>query len=139
MGLAKGKANPLSRLSPPFTNIAFASRRSGARGNSKPKPCSTCDGKGWTTFTSATTNRDRMHVNRGECRDCKGAGERLKEKEKFVLVDPSPTLGSTNIDSGVKNARVQKSSPKRTGRKCTSREACLIDTGSSFTVREISM
>lgn len=87
MGLAKGKANPFSRRSFPFTNFAF--RRSGARGNSKPKPCSTCDGKGWTTFTAATANRDRMQVGRGQCRDCKGAGERLKEKEKFVMVNLS--------------------------------------------------
>jgi hypothetical protein len=30
-----------------------------------------------------------MQVGRGQCRDCKGAGERLKEKEKFVIVDLS--------------------------------------------------
>ncbi|KAF6757205.1 DnaJ-domain-containing protein [Ephemerocybe angulata] len=55
---------------------------SGARGNAKPKQCSTCDGKGWTTVTQATGSRDRMHVARQQCRDCKGAGERLKEKER---------------------------------------------------------
>ncbi|TFK27171.1 chaperone regulator [Coprinopsis marcescibilis] len=49
----------------------------GARGNAKPKKCSTCDGKGWTTI-----NPGIHRVARVQCRDCKGVGERLKEKDR---------------------------------------------------------
>lgn len=55
---------------------------SGARGNAKPKQCSTCEGRGWTTAQQATSHRERMHVVRQQCHDCKGVGERLKDKEK---------------------------------------------------------
>ncbi|EAU85530.2 chaperone regulator [Coprinopsis cinerea okayama7 len=57
--------------------ICSGCKGSGARGNAKPKTCSTCDGKGWTTI-----NPGPRQVSRVQCRDCKGVGERLKEKER---------------------------------------------------------
>ncbi|KAJ2922882.1 hypothetical protein H1R20_g14248, partial [Candolleomyces eurysporus] len=62
--------------------ICSTCKGSGARGNAKPKQCSTCDGKGWTNVTQSDGSHNRMYVSRAQCRDCKGAGERLKEKEK---------------------------------------------------------
>ncbi|CAA7266930.1 unnamed protein product [Cyclocybe aegerita] len=54
---------------------------SGARGNAKPKPCSTCDGKGWTP-TKLRLPNGAYGASRAQCTDCKGAGEKLKEKER---------------------------------------------------------
>ncbi|KAF8802547.1 DnaJ-domain-containing protein [Phlegmacium glaucopus] len=54
---------------------------SGARGNAKPKPCTTCEGKGWTSSTSRLPT-GQYGISRGQCASCKGAGEKLKEKER---------------------------------------------------------
>jgi DnaJ family protein A protein 2 len=54
---------------------------SGARGNAKPKPCSTCDGKGWT-FTQSQIAPSRFGTSRTQCHDCNGSGEKLKEKDR---------------------------------------------------------
>ncbi|KAF9532577.1 hypothetical protein CPB83DRAFT_847002 [Crepidotus variabilis] len=54
---------------------------SGAKGNAKPKQCSTCDGKGWTP-TKSRVAPGTFATSRGQCPDCKGEGQRLKEKER---------------------------------------------------------
>ncbi|KAF8624538.1 hypothetical protein AX15_005845 [Amanita polypyramis BW_CC] len=54
---------------------------SGARGNAKPKPCSTCDGKGWA-FTQTQIGPSRFGTLRSHCYDCNGRGEKLKEKDR---------------------------------------------------------
>ncbi|KAF9000606.1 DnaJ C terminal domain-containing protein [Cyathus striatus] len=54
---------------------------SGARGNAKPKPCSTCDGKGWT-YVYSQLAPSRIGTSRAQCHDCKGRGEKLREKER---------------------------------------------------------
>ncbi|KAF5326879.1 hypothetical protein D9619_004373 [Psilocybe cf. subviscida] len=54
---------------------------SGARGNAKPKPCSTCSGQGWTP-TQTRMPSGHIGVSRATCTDCHGHGERLKEKER---------------------------------------------------------
>ncbi|EDR08435.1 uncharacterized protein LACBIDRAFT_159402, partial [Laccaria bicolor S238N-H82] len=54
---------------------------SGARGNAKPKSCSTCEGKGWT-YAQTQISSGRLGTSRIQCHDCKGHGEKLKEKER---------------------------------------------------------
>lgn len=54
---------------------------SGARGNAKPKPCTTCEGKGWTSSTSRLPT-GQIGISKAQCPSCKGAGEKLKEKER---------------------------------------------------------
>ncbi|TFK40254.1 hypothetical protein BDQ12DRAFT_628117 [Crucibulum laeve] len=54
---------------------------SGARGNAKPKACGTCDGKGWT-YVQTQISPARIGASRSQCRDCKGVGEKLKEKDR---------------------------------------------------------
>ncbi|KIK10107.1 hypothetical protein K443DRAFT_670736 [Laccaria amethystina LaAM-08-1] len=54
---------------------------SGARGNAKPKSCSTCEGKGWT-FVQTQISSGRLGTSRIQCHDCKGHGEKIKEKER---------------------------------------------------------
>ncbi|KAF9484340.1 DnaJ-domain-containing protein [Pholiota conissans] len=61
--------------------ICGVCKGSGARGNAKPKPCSTCSGKGWTN--SKTRLPTGVYANsRAQCTDCHGHGEKLKEKER---------------------------------------------------------
>ncbi|KAF8656834.1 hypothetical protein AX16_002382 [Volvariella volvacea WC 439] len=54
---------------------------SGARGNAKPKPCSTCDGKGWV-FVQSQISPSRIGTSRARCHDCNGHGEKLREKDR---------------------------------------------------------
>jgi len=54
---------------------------SGARGNAKPKACPTCEGKGWT-YIQTHISSHQMGTSRSQCRDCKGLGEKLKEKDR---------------------------------------------------------
>ncbi|KJA26376.1 hypothetical protein HYPSUDRAFT_36685 [Hypholoma sublateritium FD-334 SS-4] len=54
---------------------------SGARGNAKPKPCSTCEGKGWTS-TKTRLASGTYGNSKAQCTACLGLGERLKEKER---------------------------------------------------------
>ncbi len=72
----------------------------GAKGNAKPKPCSNCKGRGWTPtkarvchhtlflpFDSHTPQLPSgvYAASKAQCSDCKGTGEKLKEKERFVF------------------------------------------------------
>ncbi|KAF8199639.1 hypothetical protein BJ912DRAFT_949789 [Pholiota molesta] len=61
--------------------ICGVCKGSGARGNAKPKPCSTCEGKGWTN-TKVRLASGAYGNSRGQCSDCHGHGEKLKEKER---------------------------------------------------------
>ncbi|KAF8150772.1 DnaJ-domain-containing protein [Crassisporium funariophilum] len=61
--------------------VCTVCKGSGARGNAKPKPCSTCEGNGWTS-TKSRLATGGYGSSRTRCTDCKGAGEKLKEKEK---------------------------------------------------------
>ncbi|KAF8623722.1 hypothetical protein AX17_007419 [Amanita inopinata Kibby_2008] len=64
---------------------------SGARGNAKPKSCSTCDGKGWT-YTQTQLSPSRFGTSRSQCHDCSGVGEKLKEKDKCKKCKASKTV-----------------------------------------------
>ncbi|PPQ68226.1 hypothetical protein CVT26_005759, partial [Gymnopilus dilepis] len=61
--------------------VCSVCKGSGARGNAKPKPCSTCDGQGWTHIKTRLPNGS-FGLSRSRCTDCHGHGERLKEKER---------------------------------------------------------
>ncbi|RDB26150.1 DnaJ subfamily A member 2 [Hypsizygus marmoreus] len=54
---------------------------SGARGNAKPKPCATCEGKGFTIVLTQVSP-SRMGSSRVQCHSCLGTGEKLKEKDR---------------------------------------------------------
>ncbi|KAF5359418.1 hypothetical protein D9756_003303 [Leucocoprinus leucothites] len=55
--------------------------RSGAKGSAKPKSCFNCSGKGWT-FVQTQIAANRLATSRAQCRECKGVGEVLKEKDR---------------------------------------------------------
>ncbi|KAF4614074.1 hypothetical protein D9613_007885 [Agrocybe pediades] len=54
---------------------------SGARGNAKPKPCATCSGNGWT-YAQSRVSPGTFHRTKVQCTDCKGHGEKLKDKDR---------------------------------------------------------
>ncbi|KAL4264746.1 DnaJ-domain-containing protein [Pleurotus pulmonarius] len=54
---------------------------SGARGNAKPKPCVTCDGKGWT-FVQTQVAPSVIGTSRSNCHSCEGTGSKLREKDR---------------------------------------------------------
>ncbi|EIW57392.1 DnaJ-domain-containing protein [Trametes versicolor FP-101664 SS1] len=54
---------------------------SGAKGSAKPKPCVKCEGKGWTTVTTAL-GPSRLGTHRAMCSECEGHGEKLREKDR---------------------------------------------------------
>ncbi|KAF9466534.1 DnaJ-domain-containing protein [Collybia nuda] len=54
---------------------------SGARGNAKPRPCATCEGRGWN-FVQSQLSPSRIGTSRLACHACAGAGELLKEKDR---------------------------------------------------------
>ncbi|KAI0671519.1 DnaJ-domain-containing protein [Trametes maxima] len=53
----------------------------GAKGNAKPKPCVKCEGKGWTTVTTAL-GPSRLGTHKAMCTECEGVGEKLREKDR---------------------------------------------------------
>jgi len=53
----------------------------GARGHAKAKPCSTCEGQGWTN-TKTRLAPGRYGMTQARCTECKGVGEKLKEKDR---------------------------------------------------------
>ncbi|KAF8969256.1 hypothetical protein BDZ97DRAFT_1915598 [Flammula alnicola] len=61
--------------------ICSVCKGSGARGNAKPKPCSTCEGQGWTN-TKIRLPTGAYGISKAACKECHGLGERLKEKER---------------------------------------------------------
>ncbi|KAG5651746.1 hypothetical protein H0H81_007599 [Sphagnurus paluster] len=54
---------------------------SGAKGNAKPKPCATCDGRGFTIVTTQIAP-SRLGSSRVMCHSCSGSGQKLKEKDR---------------------------------------------------------
>ncbi|TRM66449.1 hypothetical protein BD626DRAFT_487788 [Schizophyllum amplum] len=54
---------------------------SGARGSAKPKQCSKCEGKGWA-FVQTAISPNHYGTSRAPCSDCKGTGEKLREKDR---------------------------------------------------------
>ncbi|EMD34156.1 hypothetical protein CERSUDRAFT_107898 [Gelatoporia subvermispora B] len=54
---------------------------SGAKGSAKPKPCVTCEGRGWTTVTTQI-GPGRLGTSRAMCTECQGLGEKLREKDR---------------------------------------------------------
>jgi len=61
--------------------VCAVCKGSGARGNAKPKPCSTCEGQGWTRIQTRLPS-GAYGLSRAQCTDCHGHGEKLKEKER---------------------------------------------------------
>lgn len=57
--------------------------RSGAKGNAKPKECTTCEGKGWT-FTQTHIGPSRFGMMRVKCSECNGEGSKIREKDRYV-------------------------------------------------------
>ncbi|KAF8348870.1 hypothetical protein F5887DRAFT_948092 [Amanita rubescens] len=85
--------------------VCMQCKGSGARGNAKPKPCSTCEGKGWT-FTQTQIAPSRFGTSRATCHDCNGKGERLKEKDRCKKCKGEQTVSDTtraeiNIEKGM--------------------------------------
>ncbi|KAH9481641.1 DnaJ protein-like protein ANJ1 [Psilocybe cubensis] len=62
--------------------VCTVCKGSGARGNAKPKPCSTCDGAGSTHVKTRVCSDSAYGLSRARCTDCGGSGQRLKEKER---------------------------------------------------------
>ncbi|KXN91667.1 hypothetical protein AN958_12519 [Leucoagaricus sp. SymC.cos] len=61
--------------------ICSTCKGSGAKGNAKPKTCYNCSGKGWT-FVQTQVAANQLATSRATCRECKGSGEVLKEKDR---------------------------------------------------------
>ena len=62
-------------------------------------------------------------ASKAQCTDCKGVGERLKEKERQVFLILHEALGSPlGSSTGVKNVKEEESSKKRHGKKYLSKE-----------------
>lgn len=61
--------------------VCSTCKGSGARGNAKTKECSKCEGKGWI-YTQNAISSTQFGVSQATCPDCKGKGERLKEKDR---------------------------------------------------------
>lgn len=53
---------------------------SGAKGNAKPKTCIKCDGNG-SIITTTPLGNSMFGQGRSTCPDCKGSGEKLREKD----------------------------------------------------------
>ncbi|KAF9064179.1 hypothetical protein BDP27DRAFT_1333955 [Rhodocollybia butyracea] len=64
---------------------------SGAKGNAKPKQCSTCEGNG-RTFVKSHMASGRISVSPQKCTDCNGKGEKLREKDRCKKCKGSATV-----------------------------------------------
>ncbi|KAF5392257.1 hypothetical protein D9757_001513 [Collybiopsis confluens] len=64
---------------------------SGAKGNAKPKPCSSCEGNGYI-FVKTPMIGGSMAVTRDRCSDCEGSGEKLREKDRCKKCKGSKTV-----------------------------------------------
>jgi len=58
-----------------------ACKGTGARGHAKPKPCTKCEGKGWT-YIQTQIGPNRLNTSRETCSECESHGEKLREKDK---------------------------------------------------------
>ncbi|KAJ7454798.1 DnaJ-domain-containing protein [Mycena latifolia] len=67
---------------------------SGARGSAKPKTCSSCDGKGWTTAHSS--HGSHLAAHRVTCSNCDGTGEKLREKDRCKKCKGEKTVKEKN-------------------------------------------
>ncbi|KAJ7593544.1 hypothetical protein C8J56DRAFT_931326 [Mycena floridula] len=68
---------------------------SGARGNAKPKECSSCEGKGWSYVQTPISSTQRG-VTRVPCKECGGQGKKLKEKERCKKCKGEKTVKEKN-------------------------------------------
>ncbi|KAJ6496464.1 hypothetical protein C8R47DRAFT_1114207 [Mycena vitilis] len=66
----------------------------GARGNAKPKACSACDGKGWTT--AQMSHGTHLTSTRVACSNCDGTGQKLKEKDRCKKCKGEKTVKEKN-------------------------------------------
>ncbi|EKM78660.1 hypothetical protein AGABI1DRAFT_75045 [Agaricus bisporus var. burnettii JB137-S8] len=64
---------------------------SGAKGAAKPKTCFNCSGKGWT-FVQTQIAPNQLGTSRAPCRECKGTGELLKDKDRCKKCKGSKTV-----------------------------------------------
>ncbi|KAE9408378.1 DnaJ-domain-containing protein [Gymnopus androsaceus JB14] len=71
--------------------LCSSCKGSGAKGSAKPKQCSTCEGNGHTYVKSQMAG-GRMAVSRQMCTDCKGSGEKLREKDRCKKCKGSGTV-----------------------------------------------
>ncbi|KAF9453473.1 DnaJ-domain-containing protein [Macrolepiota fuliginosa MF-IS2] len=71
--------------------ICSTCKGSGAKGSAKPKACFNCSGKGWT-FVQTQIAPSQLATSRAQCRECKGAGELLKEKDRCKKCKGSKTV-----------------------------------------------
>ncbi|KAJ7722753.1 hypothetical protein DFH07DRAFT_856632 [Mycena maculata] len=68
------------RLSMEKEAVCGTCKGTGAKGSAKPKPCSGCDGKGWTTVQMS--HGSHITTSRVSCSNCDGTGEKLREKDR---------------------------------------------------------
>ncbi|KAJ7242785.1 hypothetical protein B0H12DRAFT_844965 [Mycena haematopus] len=74
--------------------VCATCKGSGARGNAKPKPCSICDGKGWTT--AQMSHGSHLTTSRVACSNCDGTGQKLKEKDRCKKCKGEKTVKEKN-------------------------------------------
>ncbi|KAJ7510373.1 hypothetical protein B0H11DRAFT_1958726 [Mycena galericulata] len=67
---------------------------SGAKGSAKPKPCSICDGKGWTT--AQMSHGSHLTTSRVPCSNCDGTGQKLREKDRCKKCKGEKTVKEKN-------------------------------------------
>ncbi|KAJ3567883.1 hypothetical protein NP233_g6069 [Leucocoprinus birnbaumii] len=72
-------------------SICSTCKGSGAKGSAKPKSCFNCGGKGWT-FVQTQIAANQLATSRAQCRECKGEGELLKEKDRCKKCKGSKTV-----------------------------------------------
>ncbi|KAL9714213.1 hypothetical protein Ac2012v2_002523 [Leucoagaricus gongylophorus] len=82
--------------------ICSTCKGSGAKGSAKPKSCFKCSGKGWEFVQTQVSPpkvqektlmksgqqiaTNQLATSRAQCRECKGVGEMLKEKDRYIVV-----------------------------------------------------
>lgn len=69
-------------------------RGSGAKGNAKPKPCTNCDGRGFTTVHTQIAP-SRITSARVTCHSCNGVGMKVKEKDRCKKCKGEKTITET--------------------------------------------
>ncbi|THH30004.1 hypothetical protein EUX98_g4195 [Antrodiella citrinella] len=64
---------------------------SGGKGSAKPKPCTKCEGKGWS-FVQTQVGPNRYTTSRAQCSECLGVGEKIREKDRCKKCKGSKTV-----------------------------------------------